>query len=109
MEQIYIDLRKENLVDTAEDFSRKWCRRSRSWYAVQKNSGSDFSVQAAIACLQHTQIQIALAHLRKKTLGTAVDLEIEILRNVRSSLEAYLHCEHNILSVAPANGLSPNA
>lgn len=107
MERIYNDLKAEALVETAEDFSQDWCRRSRSWFAVQKNSDSDLSAQAAIACLQTAQVKLALLLLRQKHLGSIVDLEIDTLRDVKASLEAYLQEQHSILSVVPANTPKP--
>ncbi len=107
MEKIYNDLKAEALVETAEDFSQDWCRRSRSWFAVQKSSASDLSVEAAIACTQTTQVKLAFLHLRKKHLGAIVDSEIATLREIKSSLESYLREQHSILSVVPAKKRKP--
>jgi|GEM_PF-1803625 len=100
MEQIYTQLRDFDLVETAEKFSTRWCWRSKSWYAVQKNKNNDFGVATAITCLNNVKVHIALAHLRRKRLGNVVDGDIAVLHSVKTSLETYLLDQHQILAVA---------
>ncbi|SFU67746.1 hypothetical protein SAMN04488527_11074 [Aliiroseovarius crassostreae] len=107
MESIYKKLKAESLVENAEAFSQKWCNRSRSWYAVQKCSNSDLSVQAAVACLRRSQARLIISHLQRKRLGSAIDAEIETLRDVISCLEAHLRDKHCILSVVPVEVRKP--
>ena len=100
MEEVYDQLSQNAFVDTAEDFSTDWCWRSKSWYAVQKNKQSDFTIAVAINCLNKVKIQIAMAHLRKKKFGSIAESDIRLLSAVRDKLEQYLLSEHRIAAVA---------
>jgi len=60
METIYKELNENKLLNNAEEFSTDWCNRSRSWFAVQKNKGSDFSIPAAISLLNYTKVRRAM-------------------------------------------------
>ena len=100
MEEIYLQLRENDLVDTAEDFSTDWCWRSRSWYAVQKNKENDLTVTTAITCLNNVKVKLALAHLRRKKFGSIIDCDIQTLGFIKSRLEAYLLVKHRIAAVA---------
>jgi len=100
MEEIYLQLREHDLVDTAEQFSTDWCWRSRSWYAVQKNKERDLTVATAITCLNNVKVKIALAQLRRKKFGSIVEGDIETLGIIKCRLEAYLLVKHRIAAVA---------
>ncbi|MCA0045110.1 DUF6626 family protein [Celeribacter litoreus] len=100
MEEIYLQLRKQDLVDTAEQFSTDWCWRSRSWYAVQKNKENDLTVATAITCLNNVKVKIALAHLKRKKLGSIIDGDIKTLGFIKDQLEVYLLVKHRIAAVA---------
>ena len=99
METVYDQLHENAFVDTAEDFSTDWCWRSKSWFAVQKNKNSDFSIPVAINCLNAIKIKIAMAHLRRKKLGSIADSDIHILGGVRDLLEEHLLEQHRIAAV----------
>ena len=100
IESIYTSLQEHALVETAEDFSTEWCWRSKSWYAVQKNSHADFSIPVAINCLNSVKIKLGFKHMMRKGLGSFVDDDIDVLNNVRAQLEAYLLEKHRITEVA---------
>lgn len=100
MEEIYLQLREQDLVDTAEQFSTDWCWRSRSWYAVQKNKENDLTVATAITCLNNVKMKLALAHIKRKKFGSIVDGNIETLRLIKRRLETYLLVKHRITAVA---------
>ncbi|MEN8831918.1 DUF6626 family protein [Pacificibacter sp.] len=100
MEEVYDHLNKNAFVETAEEFSTDWCWRSRSWYAVQKNKKSDFSIPVAINCLNKVKIKIALACIKRKKFGGIVESDIAVLGEVRDRLERYLLEEHRIAEVA---------
>jgi len=100
METVYQQLHEHSFVETAEEFSKDWCWRSKSWFAVQKNKNGDFSIPVAINCLNAVKVKIALAHLRRKRLGSLVDSDIQILGEVKAVLEDYLLAEHRIAAVA---------
>jgi hypothetical protein len=100
MEEIYNQLLIDGFVENAEEFSARWCWRSKSWFAVQRNKGGDFTIEVAINCLNVTRVRIALAHLRRKQLGSIADSDLRILNDVRSKLELYLLEQHRITAVA---------
>jgi hypothetical protein len=100
MEEVYEQLRQDSFVETAEDFSVDWCWRSKSWFAVQKNKGSDFTVDVAINCLNKVKIKIALAHISRKKFGGIADSDLRILEDVKGKIEQYLLEQHRIASVA---------
>jgi hypothetical protein len=102
LEDFYKRLHEHDLVETAEDFSTDWCWRSKSWFAVQKNKNSDFSIPAAITCLNRVKVKTALAHLRRKRLGSVGDDDIRLLGAIKKSLETYLLEHHRIAAVAEA-------
>jgi hypothetical protein len=99
MEEVYDQLNQNAFVDTAEDFSTDWCWRSKSWYALQKNKKSDFTIAVAINGLNKVRIGIAMAHLRKKKFGSIAENDIRLLSTVRDKLEQYLLSEHRIAAV----------
>jgi hypothetical protein len=99
MEEVYDQLKQDNFVDTAEDFSVDWCWRSKSWYSVQKNKGSDFSIVVAINCLNKVKIKIALEHIKKKKFGSIAESNIKLLSVVQDKLSEYLLLEHRIAGI----------
>ncbi|NDW53611.1 DUF6626 family protein [Aliiroseovarius sp. PrR006] len=104
MEKIYDYLHQNAFVETAEEFSTDWCWRSKSWFAVQKNKNGEFSIPVAINCLNKTKINIALAHLKRKKLGSIADSDIQILSEVRDQLEQHLLEQHRIAAVVCNDG-----
>ena len=100
MEEIYERLHDNAFVATAEEFSKNWCWRSQSWYAVQKNKGSDFSADVAINCLNSVKLSIAKLLLRRRQLGSIADSDLAILEEVRARLEGYLLDRHRIAEAA---------
>lgn len=100
METIYKDLKEYDLVNNAEEFSTDWCNRSRSWFAVQKNKGSDFSVPVAISLLNHVKLRHALRTLKRRQLGSILDGEINLLTSINERLDEYLLNSHQIAAVA---------
>ena len=99
METVYDELHQNAFVDTAEEFSTDWCWRSKSWFAVQKHKQGDFSIPVAINCLNAVKVRIALAHLKRKKLGSIIESDIRILSNVRGLLEEHLLEQHRIAAV----------
>jgi uncharacterized protein YecA (UPF0149 family) len=100
IEEVYTQLQENAFVDTAEEFSTDWCWRSKSWFAVQKNKGSDFTIAVAINCLNSIKIKIAQAHMRRKKFGSIAESDLSILRQVRDKLEQYLLEQHRVAAVA---------
>jgi hypothetical protein len=100
MEEVYDQLAKNTFVETAEEFSTDWCWRSRSWFSVQKNKKSYFSIPVAINCLTKVKIKIAMVHLRKQKLGGIADSDLRVLQEVRAKLEKHLLEQHRVAAVA---------
>ena len=102
METIYTDLHDFDIVDSAEEFGTAWCGRSKSWFAVQKHKGGDFSVATAITLLNYTKVRRALRILKRKQLGAILDEEINLLTTTIKRLDDYLLQKHNIAEIAEA-------
>jgi hypothetical protein len=102
MENIYTRLNQNALVETAEEFSTDWCWRSKSWFAVQKNSHADFSIPVAINCLNRVKMKLVFKYFQQSKVGSFVDDDIAVLHNVRDQLEAYLLQQHRIAVVTDA-------
>ena len=99
MEKIYKELNENRLLSNAEEFSTDWCNRSRSWFAVQKNKGSDFSIPAAISLLNYVKVRRAMRILKRKQLGAILDDEIAMLTSIIDDLDNYLLNAHQIAAV----------
>ena len=100
MEEIYEQLDQNAFVETAEEFSTDWCWRSKSWYSVQKNKESDFTIPVAINCLNKVKVKIALAHIKKNKLGSIAESDLHILGDIQDKLECYLLERHRVAAVA---------
>lgn len=105
MEKIYNELAEVDLVDNAEEFSIKWCNKSRSWFAVQKNKGGDLTIQTAICLLNYVKVRRAIRFISRKQLGSILDDEIDLLTSVVEQLDSYLLDAHQIVAVAETDRL----
>jgi hypothetical protein len=105
METIFKDLKEYDLVNNAEEFSTDWCSRSRSWFAVQKNKGRDFSVPVAISLLGYIKMRRTMLILKRRQLGSILDGEINLLTSVIDCLDEYLLNAHQIAAVAETKPL----
>lgn len=87
LEQTYTQLYYTALVDCAEQFSVDYLGKSKSWYAVQRHKGREFSVGAAIQCvrsLRSVQRSKALAEIQRAALSAS---EARLLAHL-----GQLHC-----------------
>lgn len=87
LEQTYTQLYYTALVDCAEQFSVDYLDKSKSWYAVQRHKGREFSVGAAIHCvrsLRSVQRTKALAEIQRAALSAS---EARLLAHL-----GQLHC-----------------
>ncbi len=100
IEKILGLLVEQDLVATAEEFSTDWCCKSRSWYAERKHSRRDFSVTAAISCLDTANRKLMLLRMRQKRMGGLLQAEIAALGQIEDALRAFLHEQHRITEVA---------
>jgi hypothetical protein len=100
METIYTELHDFDIVENAEEFSTRWCGRSKCWFAVQKHKGGDLSVAATITLLNYTKIRRVVLMLSRKKMGAILDDNINLLTTIIKRLDDYLLQAHNIAEVA---------
>ncbi|WP_171134953.1 DUF6626 family protein [Ruegeria sp. HKCCD7221] len=100
IEQVYIKLSECDLVETAEDFSRDWCGKSRSWYAERRHNKRDFSVTAAINCIEAINLKRALLSMRGRRFSGLLEVEIRELGQLQEDIQTYLAEQHRITEVA---------
>ena len=87
-----------NEVSTAQEMSTTWCKRNRNWYAWHKHAGSDFSVDAAINCLEH--IRVRQGQVRAKRIQRE-------LGHLEQLLADYLLREHRVAAIASCKQAQP--
>ena len=100
IEKILNLLVEHDMVASAEDFSTDWCCKSRSWYAERKHSKRDFSVTAAISCLDTANRKLLMLRMRQKRMGGLLNAEVVALGQIEDALRAFLHEQHRITEVA---------
>jgi len=91
-EEIYHQLRSAGLVSCAEDFSQRYLKRNKNWYAHQRFHGRDFSVGAAIACLRNI-------HAQQRDLKL-VSAQLLALTAAAGQLQNHLSTTYGITDVA---------
>lgn len=91
LENTYRQLRNAGLVDSAEAFSSTYLTKSKNWYAYQKHTGRDYSVDAAIQCLRGIR-DSKRKHSRNEFQHLALD-------DVEKNLMSYLKTKHMISDV----------
>jgi len=92
LENTYAQLRNAGLVNCAEAFSRHYLHKNKNWFAFQRHTGRDFSVNAAIQCLRTTRTQQHATHL--------TSTQRHALQHTETQLMDYLHAHHSIAEVA---------
>lgn len=107
MEEVYDQRATNAFVETAEEFSTDWCWRGRSWFSVQKNKQSDFSIPVAINCLNKVKTKIAMLHIRKHKLGGIAESDLGVLQDVRAKLEKDLLEQHSVAAAAEPEDTRP--
>lgn len=91
LEMTYRQLHSAGLVHCAEAFSRDYLGKNSNWYAYQKHTARDFSVNAAIQCLRS---------IRSQQRQTAISTEqAQALKNTEHVLLAYLNAQHCVADV----------
>lgn len=99
IESVYRALAEHDLVLSAEDFSTDWCGKSRSWYAERKHSERDFSVTAAIDCLERINMRRTMLKLSNRRMGGLLETEIRVLDEISEALREWLAEQHRITEV----------
>lgn len=84
LENTYSQLNSAGLVDSAEAFSKIYLNKSKNWYAYQKHTGRDFSVDAAIQCLRQVRSQADTLVLSTQKHYVLRKLEQQILAHLNS-------------------------
>ena len=87
LEKTYRHLHSAGLVHCAEAFSCAYLSKSKNWYAYQKHTGRDYSVDAAVQCLRSIRAQMRVAALSTAQRQLLVRLEQELLAHLSSQ-----HC-----------------
>ena len=91
LENTYRQLRRAELVECAEAFSKAYLGRNKNWYAYQKHAGRDYSVDAAVQCLRY---------LRSKQQAPVLSAaQRQVLRRLEQQLLAHLTSQHCIADV----------
>ncbi|MGG7646302.1 DUF6626 family protein [Rhodovulum sp. YNF3179] len=91
LETTYRQLRCAGLVHCAEEFSRYYLGKNSNWYAYQKHTGRDYSVNAAIQCLRSIRSKQHSNELSKA--------QVEALQRVEQRMIAHLNMQHCIAEV----------
>ena len=91
LETTYTQLRAVQLVSCAEAFSTDYLAKNKNWYAFQKHSERDFSVDAAVQCLRSIRTNKALDGLDAKQQAA--------LRAADRALLAHLNTQHCVADV----------
>lgn len=100
LEKVYERLVEHDLAQNGEEFSTDWCGKSKSWFGERKHSGRDFSVTAAIDCMQSVQLKLVTLKLSNRRMGGLLEAEIRGLDEVDAALKAFLAERHRITAVA---------
>ncbi|KPA22694.1 hypothetical protein shim_09810 [Shimia sp. SK013] len=91
LESTYRQLHSAGIVHCAEAFSSTYLSKSKNWYAYQKHSKRDFSVDAAVQCLRSIRSQ-----MRAAAISTA---QQELLAQLEQQLLAHLNSHHCVADV----------
>ena len=91
LENTYRQLHSAGLVHCAEAFSCAYLSKSKNWYAYQKHTGRDYSVDAAVQCLRSIRVQMRVAALSTAQRQLLIRLEQELL--------AHLNSQHSVADV----------
>lgn len=91
LETTYRQLRSTGLVHCAEAFSRDYLGKNSNWYAYNKHTARDYSVDAAIQCLRNIRSQ-----QHSKALSKAQRMT---LQQVEALLTEYLNTQHCVADV----------
>lgn len=87
----YRQLRNAGLVDSAEAFSSTYLNKSKNWYAYQKHTRRDFSVDAAIQCLRGIRSQ--------KRIHAVSTAQHQLLDKIEQQLLVHLNSQHCVSDV----------
>ena len=96
LEQTYTLLADNDLVQTAEQFSKNWVGKNKGWFAYTHCKGRDYSTDAALNTLRETRKQKQMLVPKVKQLGVMVTDTLEVLDTVEKLIEQHLERKHKI-------------
>jgi hypothetical protein len=85
LEGIYGQLRGAGLVHCAEAFSRDYLSKNQNWYAFQKHTRRDFSLDAAVQCLRSIRNRQTAPELELAQKLALEDAEQALLRHLNDT------------------------
>ena len=84
LENTYRQLSNAGLVNCAARFSSDYLGKNKNWFAYQKHTGRDFSIDAAVKCLRSIraqQLKPKLTKAQQHALATAAQHLLDHLTN----------------------------
>ncbi len=91
LENTYRQLSSAGLVNCAARFSSDYLGKNKNWFAYQKHSKRDFSIDAAVQCLRSIRDQ---QHTQELTQA-----QQQVLRTAELDLLAHLNTQHCVADV----------
>jgi len=91
LENTYRQLSNAGLVNCAARFSSDYLGKNSNWYAYQKHSKRDFSIDAAVQCLRSIRAQQLKPKLTQAQQNALAATEFELL--------AHLSAQHYVADV----------
>ena len=87
LESTYRQLSNAGLVNCAARFSSDYLGKNKNWFAYQKHSKRDFSIDAAVQCLRSIRAQQLATKLTQAQQHALAATEIELLTHLKAQ-----HC-----------------
>ena len=84
LENTYRQLSSAGLVNCAAGFCIDYLGKNSNWYAYQKHSKRDFSIDAAVQCLRSIRAQQLAPKLTKAQKNALAATEIELLTHLKA-------------------------
>jgi hypothetical protein len=91
LESTYRQLNSAGLVNCAAGFSSYYLGKNKNWFAYQKHSKRDFSIDAAVQCLRSIRVQQQTQQLTRA--------QQQALRTAERALLAHLNTQHCVADV----------
>ena len=91
LENTYRQLSSAGLVHCAAGFSSDYLGKNKNWFAYQKHSKRDFSIDAAVQCLRSIRDQQQAQELTQA--------QQQALRTAERDLLAHLNTQHCVADV----------
>ena len=89
-------LADNDLVQTAEQFSKNWVGKNKGWFAYTHCKGRDFSTDAALNTLRETRKHKQMLAPKVQQLGVMATDTLEVLDTIEQLIEQHLERKHKI-------------